>query len=260
MQVCPLNEIRLKRVFKQSGHSTNRLEITRGNRLVVICVCNDNFGESFLEICNRACKTEYSHDLGCNGNIEAILAGSTIDSSTKSVNYKSELTVIHINASLPSDLLDVNAKAVALLNMVVKHCCKQIVCRTDCVKIAGEVQVDILHGNNLSVSAACGTALYSENRAERRLAESNRTFLTDSCKTICKAYRGGSFTFACRGRIDGGNKHKLAVCPVAILEQIVIYLCLILAVLLDIFIGDVKLCRNFIYIFHFALLCNFYVC
>ena len=40
---------------------------------------------------------------------------------------------------------------------------KKIVCGSNCVHISRKVKVDVLHGNDLSISATCGTALDSEN-------------------------------------------------------------------------------------------------
>ena len=54
--------------------------------------------------------------------------------------------------------------------MVVEHGGEQVVRRADGVKVAGEVQVDVLHRHDLRVAAAGRAALASEYRAERRLA------------------------------------------------------------------------------------------
>ena len=47
--------------------------------------------------------------------------------------------------------------------MVVEHCGKEVVCCADCMEISGEMEIDVLHGNDLSISAAGGTAFYAEN-------------------------------------------------------------------------------------------------
>ena len=55
------------------------------------------------------------------------------------------------------------------MNVIVKHGGKQIVGRTDGMKIAGKVQIDVLHGNDLRISAAGSSSFNAEDRAERRL-------------------------------------------------------------------------------------------
>ena len=73
-----------------------------------------------------------------------------------------QLAVVHINAALPGYVLDIDVQGVALLNVVVKHCRKKVVRRTDGVEITCKVEVDILHRYDLSVAAARSAALYAE--------------------------------------------------------------------------------------------------
>src|SRR5665213_812619 len=50
---------------------------------------------------------------------------------------------------------------------------KKIVCRSDCMEVAMEVEIDLLCGFNLRAPAASGTALHAEDRSERWLARCN---------------------------------------------------------------------------------------
>ena len=94
--------------------------------------------------------------------------------------YKVEnaLKEVDVNASFPGDFFNVNTKAVALLNMVIEHCGKKVVCRADSVEVTREVKINILHRHDLSVSAASSASLHTENRTERRLAKCNRDALS----------------------------------------------------------------------------------
>ena len=82
-----------------------------------------------------------------------------------------ELTVVHVDDALPGDALNVDAELVALLNMIVEHGGQQVVGGADGMEVAGKVQVDVLHGDDLGPTAAGGTALYAKDGAERRLAQ-----------------------------------------------------------------------------------------
>ncbi len=109
-----------------------------------------------------------------------------------------QLAIVHVNHALPRDATHVEPERVALVNVVVDHGGKQIVRCTNGVEVAGEVQIDVLHGNHLGVSAASGTALNAEYRAERRL-----TFARPRCFCQCDAWRrqtdrSGRFAFARR--------------------------------------------------------------
>ena len=94
-----------------------------------------------------------------------ILAHKTVCLCTETDNDIAQCTVIHIQAALPDDLTGVNVQLISLMDMVVKQCCQQIVCRGDRMKITGKMQVQILHRNDLGVSAACCAALDSKTRS-----------------------------------------------------------------------------------------------
>ena len=99
-----------------------------------------------------------------------ILTRNAVHLSAEAYYYISERSVVHIKTALNEYSSLVDAELVALLNVVIKHCAAQVICRCDCVHIAGKVQVDVLHRENLSVTAACGSSFDSEHRTERGLS------------------------------------------------------------------------------------------
>ena len=60
---------------------------------------------------------------------------------------------------------------VAVHQMAVDHGREQVVGHADGVDVAGEVEVEVLHGHDLRVAAAGGAALDAEHRAQRGLAQ-----------------------------------------------------------------------------------------
>ena len=111
-------------------------------------------------------KAEYCHYLARNGDDEMILAGHTVYLSAESDNNISQRSVVHIKAALKNYAPRVYFKLVALLNVIVNYSAEQVVGRCDGVHIPGKMKVYILHWNNLSVSAAGGSALDAEHRTE----------------------------------------------------------------------------------------------
>ena len=95
--------------------------------------------------------------------------------------------------------------------MVVEHGGEQVVGGADGVEVAGEVQVDVVHGNHLGVTAAGGPPLHAEAGAEGRLAEAEQDPLADQVECIAQAHRGGRLALAGGGRRDGGDQDQLAV-------------------------------------------------
>ncbi len=64
--------------------------------------------------------------------------------------------------------------------MIVEHCRQQIIRRADRVEVAREMQVDILHGHDLRVSAACRASLNAEHGTQRRLAQRHDDLFADT--------------------------------------------------------------------------------
>ena len=62
------------------------------------------------------------------------------------------------------------------MHRVIGDSAKQVISRRDSVHIACEVEVDILHRNDLSIAAACCAALDTENGAQRRLTKGKDSF------------------------------------------------------------------------------------
>ena len=121
-----------------------------------------------------------------------------------------KLAVVHVNAALPYHAARINPKLIALLDMVIKHRGAKVIRSTYRMKITREVQIDVLHGNNLRISAACGSAFNAKNRSERRFAECQHCLVSRLIKCIRQTNRGGSLALPCRSRVDGRYQNKLA--------------------------------------------------
>ena len=211
-----LNEVRLYRILKQRRHCTRRLKVARGYWLIVVGIADYYRGEPLFQVRNRACKAKNCHNLACNGDIKAVLAGRAVRLPAKSVNDEAELAVVHINASLPGYLANVDAERIALLDMVIEHCGEKIVCRADSVEIAREMKVDVLHRNDLGVAAPRSTAFNAEHGAKRGLAERNGDVLSYSLKSVCKSYRRSRLSLARGGGGYRRDENELAVLTVGL--------------------------------------------
>ena len=53
-----------------------------------------------------------------------------------------------------------------MVDVVVNEGCQQVVGNTDGMKVTSEVEIDILHGHNLSVPTASSSALDTKDRSE----------------------------------------------------------------------------------------------
>jgi hypothetical protein len=71
----------------------------------------------------------------------------------------------------PEDAAGIEAEGIVEVEMVVDQGREQVVGAGRGVEVAGEMEVDPLHRNDLATTAAGGPALHPEGGAERRLAE-----------------------------------------------------------------------------------------
>ena len=188
-----------------------RLEVCRCNGFFIICVTYDDFSESFLKVGKRICKTQNRHNFGSNRDVVTVFTGNAVYSAAETVRYKTKLTVIHIHTSLPYYSSGVDIKGISLIDMVIKHSGKKIVCRADSVEVTGKVEVDVLHRNNLCIATACSTTLDTENGAERRLAECYKNILADFSHTVGKTDCCCSLSLTCGGGVYCCYKNEFSI-------------------------------------------------
>ncbi len=126
---------------------------------------------SALQVGDVGGQAEDGHDLAGHRDVEAVLARHAVGLAAQAVHDVAQLAVVHVYHALPRDLAHVDAQLVAVLDVVVQQRRQQVVGRADGVEVAGEVQVDVLHGDDLGVAAAGRAALDAEHGAEGRLAQ-----------------------------------------------------------------------------------------
>ena len=256
-----LYQVGLEGILQEGCHGAFRVQIMCRDGLSVIGVGDDGPAKAGLEVCDIACQAEDRHDLGSNGDLKTVFSGNTLHASAEAVDNISELAVVHVDCALPGDLLDINAEGIALLDVVVEHSCEQVVCCADGMEVTGKMQVDVLHGDDLCIAAACSAALDAEDRAERGLAERDNGLLADSAESVCKTDAGRGLAFACRGGGDRCHQDQFTVGSIRMIFQIIVVnLCLVMAVLFDVLLINAKPCGNLGNLLRAGFLRNLNVC
>ena len=161
-----LNKIRLNSLFEQNGHCSVCFYVSAINGLTVICVGNKNIAEPFLQIKYITAQAQHRHYLACNGNAKMVLTRHAVKFSAERYNNTAKSPVIHIKASFNLNSSGVDIKFVTLLKRIVEHGTHKIIGRSYCMHIARKMKINVLHRNDLGISAACRSALNSENRTE----------------------------------------------------------------------------------------------
>ena len=121
-----------------------------------------------------------------------------------------------------------------LVNMVIQHGGQQVVGSADGVEVAGEVEVDVLHGNDLGITAASGAALDAEHGAQGGLTQGDQNVLAQLLHAVGQTHGSGGLAFAGRSGVDSGDQDQLALTLLGLVEDIVIPLGLVVAVLLQV--------------------------
>ena len=150
--VC--TRFRVDRILEERGHRAVGLDVLRVDRLAVIRVGDEDAPEARLEVGEILRKAEDRHDLARDRDDEAVLARDAVDLAAEADDDVAQRAVVHVDAALHKDAALVDAERVALLHVVVQHRAEQIVRRGDRVHVAREVQVDVLHRQDLRVAAA----------------------------------------------------------------------------------------------------------
>ena len=181
-----LDQVRLNSIFEQCGHSPLCVNVTDGNRLAIVGVGNNHSAQALFKVIDARSKAEYSHDLGGNGNIKAVLSWHAVCNATKAVNNVSKLAIIHVNAALPHNTTWINVETVALLDMVIQHGCAEVVCSANSVEVSGKVKVDVFHRNYLGISTTRSTTLDAKDGTQRRLSKGQHGRLSQAGQSICQ--------------------------------------------------------------------------
>ena len=238
-----LHEVRLDGVLEQHRHGAAGAEVVGGERLARRVVGEDDAAEALAQVLERRGEAEDGHDLGGDGDVEAGLARDAVELAAQAVHDLAHGTVVEVDDATPGDGQRVDVQLVAVHEVTVDHGRQQVVGGADGVDVAGEVEVEVLHRDELRVAAAGRAALDAEDRAEGGLAEGEHRVDADGVHALGEADGGDRLALAERRRGDGGDVDDLAVGLVlqAIEERHVVDLGLVATVELQLILEDAGL-------------------
>ncbi len=143
-----------------------------GDRLAALVEADHDPAEALAEVLEARGEAEDGHDLGRHRDVEArSRAGS------RSPRPPRPITIFRSARSLTSTtrghvmVSGSMRERVAVGDRVVDHRREQVVGERDRVDVAGQVEVEVLHRNDLRIAAARRAALDAEHRPERRLPD-----------------------------------------------------------------------------------------
>ena len=87
------------------------------------------------------------------------------------------------------------------------------------MEVACEVQVNLLHGQHLGISATGSTALDAETRAERWLTQGYGGLLANPVKTQCQADADGGLANTGLRGTDGCHQNQTALPDLLLIDE-----------------------------------------
>ena len=229
-----------------------------GDRGAGAGIADHHTAKTRFQISQAVGQTEHRHDFRGHSNVKAVLPGHAVGLAAQAADDAAQLTVVHVYAAFPGDAPHVDSKLIALLDMVVQHGGQQVVGRADGVKVSCKMEVDILHGDHLGISAPGRAAFDAENRAQTGLPQSDHGVLSQAAHAVGQSHGGGGLALTCGRRVDGGDQYQLAVGRSGTVgKQLQVDFGFVFAVILQIILVHARQFRDVPDVLHPAGLCDF---
>jgi len=208
-----LHQVRLDRVLQEHGHAAGCLDVLSRERLALGAIAEGDAPEALAQVPERGGEAEDGHHFARHRDVVAGLARDAVELAAEPVDDLPHGTVVEIDDAPPRDRQRVDLELVAVHQMGVDHRRQQVVGDTYGVDVAGEMQVEVFHRDELRVAAAGGAALDAEDRAERGFAQSEHDLLAVLRHGLGDADGGDGLALTQWRRRDGRDVDDLGVGP-----------------------------------------------
>ena len=205
-----LNEIRLDRLLQKNGHRPVNLEIGRRHGTPIERVGHHDASQAFPQFGQRFRKTEDGHHLRGHGDVKTALVRHAVPWPPQTDRHLPHGSIVHVHHTPPHDPSHVDSQLVAVVDVVVETGGQEIVGQFDGVNVAGEVEVDVLHGDDLGIAAAGGATLHPKAGAHRWFPKARHRLLADSPQGVGQPDAGRCLSLARRRRGNGRDEYQLA--------------------------------------------------
>src|SRR5699024_11771629 len=181
-----------------------------GDRPATISLADHDVGELSLQISQVRGEAEDRHHLAGGGDVEPSLARGAVGRPAEPGDDGTQAAVVDVHAAAPGGPARVDAQLVALLDVVVDEGGQCVVCGGEGVHVAGEVEVDVLHRDDLRVAATGCAAFDAHDWALGWFADGDDGVLPGGVQGVGQADQGGGLAFARRGGGHGGDENGAA--------------------------------------------------
>ena len=214
-----LHQVGLYGIAQEHADGTCHTKVLHGEGLALDGGTQKNILYASAQVSLVLCKAEDGHNLGSRSDVETALGSYAVGLGAKTRNDVTQVAVVHVQHTLPQHLAHGKALGLMLVDVVVQQGGNHVVCRGDGVEVASKVQVNLVHGQNLSIAATGSTALHAKAGTQRGFAQSHHGLLANAVHTQSQAHADGGLAYACLGWSDGGNKDEFALCNLLLVNQ-----------------------------------------
>ena len=209
-----LDEVGLDRLLEQHRHRAGGLDLLGGDGLAFVRLADRDRTETLPKVGEIAGDRDERHHLAARRDVESGLARVAVDAAAEAGDDVAQRTVVHVHAPPPRDRDRVDPELVAVQQVRVDHRAEEIVRGGDRVQVAGEMEVEVLHRNDLRESASGRSALDAEDGPERRLAQRQHRLVAERAEALRQRDRRRRLPLARGRRRDRGDVDQLRVRPV----------------------------------------------
>ena len=207
-----LHEVGTQRVLEQQCHGPGGPQIARADGLLGTArgSAQHDLAKALLQIGRAGGQRDDRHDLTGGDDHPAFFAHRTV-ARAHADDGRPECTVVHVDRARPGDSLHVEPERIAVKHVIVQKRRQQRVGARDGVKIAREVEIDVVHWQDLRVPAAGSATLHAEHRSEAGLTHTQDGVSSESSQGLGEPHTDRALAFACRCWTDGGDEHELSL-------------------------------------------------
>ena len=205
---CGLHQVGFECIFEEHHDTARHAEIFHREGRTVESVTEENVLNASAQVGFVGRQTEDGHEFAGGGDVEARLRGDAVDRGAESGDDAAERTVVDVEHASPEYFFESEALGAMLVEVVVEQGRDHVVRGGDGVEVAGEVEIDLLHGQHLGVSAAGCSAFHAEAGAERGFAQGNDRFAADAVESEGESDRNRGLADTGAGGRDRGHEDE----------------------------------------------------
>src|SRR5947199_1460133 len=206
-----LDQVRHQRVLQEDRRGPVDVEVAGADRMLLAVEGDHDPLEAGLEVRDALREAEDRHDLARGGDDEPVLPRHAVLRTAEARHDVPQLAVVHVEAPREQDAGRVDVELVPVEDVRVQDRRDQVVRRADGVDVPGEVEVDLLHRQDLGPPASRRAAFRPEDRPEGRLADGDDPLRAEAVQGLAEADRGQRLSLPVAGRGRAGDEDELAL-------------------------------------------------